>query len=124
MFPAGAAGAALLLLRASVAATLIVDGTSVGSPIGSAWVLKAAIALVFFLLLGLLTPYASVLTCLFQLGALLCTGWDHGFHLFVSAVNSAVLAILGPGAWSIDARVFGRRIVRLPPVTGRGRKEG
>jgi uncharacterized membrane protein YphA (DoxX/SURF4 family) len=121
MFPGGAAGAALLLLRASVAATLIVDGTAVGNPFASAWVLKAAVVLVFFLLLGLLTPYASVLTCLLQLGVLVCTGREHGFHLFISAVNSAVLAILGPGAWSIDARVFGRRIVRLPPVSGRGK---
>jgi uncharacterized membrane protein YphA (DoxX/SURF4 family) len=120
IFPAGAPGAGLLVLRASVAATLIVEGASACAWFASAWAIAVVAGTVLFLLLGLLTPYAAVASCLLHLTALYCTGWEHGFHQGVSAVNSAVLAVLGPGAWSIDARVFGRRIVRLPPIRGRG----
>jgi uncharacterized membrane protein YphA (DoxX/SURF4 family) len=121
IFPAGAPGAGLLLLRASVAATLIVDGASAGAWFASAWAIAAVAGTVLFLLLGFLTPYAAVASCLLQLTALFCAGWEHGLHLGIAAVNGIVLAVLGPGAWSIDARVFGRRIVKLPPLSRRGR---
>jgi hypothetical protein len=32
----------------------------------------------------------------------------------VQAVLSAVLAMVGPGAWSIDARLFGRKRIDIP----------
>jgi uncharacterized membrane protein YphA (DoxX/SURF4 family) len=123
LFPGGWAGVALLLLRASVSATLIVDGAVRSSPGTSSWVLAGIIVPVFLLLPGLLTPYVCVASCLFQLGVMffrgeLSTGGEHGFHLLVSALNTAILAFLGPGAYSIDARVFGRRILKLPPIGG------
>ena len=32
----------------------------------------------------------------------------------VQVVLSAVLAMVGPGAWSIDARLFGRKHIHIP----------
>jgi hypothetical protein len=33
----------------------------------------------------------------------------------IAILNALALALIGPGAYSIDARRFGRRIVVLPP---------
>jgi len=38
-----------------------------------------------------------------------------GFSLAIAALDSAVLAVLGPGAYSIDARIFGWRTLTVPP---------
>jgi hypothetical protein len=34
----------------------------------------------------------------------------------IQAVLGAVLAMVGPGAWSIDARLFGRKRINLPEL--------
>jgi putative oxidoreductase len=64
------------------------------------------------LLVGLWTPLAGGLAALQEAGqtmALYSTvreaAWMHAFL----AVLSLSVAMLGPGAWSIDARLFGRR---------------
>jgi len=33
--------------------------------------------------------------------------------------NAAALALIGPGAYSVDARLFGRRVVHLPAGNSR-----
>jgi hypothetical protein len=43
------------------------------------------------------------------------TGGQEIFHLVISILISAALAILGPGAYSVDARIFGRKLLRVPP---------
>jgi hypothetical protein len=45
----------------------------------------------------------------------LVTGGTNEFHLAVSILNAAILAVLGPGAYSVDARIFGRRILDVTP---------
>jgi len=121
MFPAGWAGAALVLLRASICATLIADGAARFSPGIPSWLLPGILVQVFFLLAGLFTPHVCVASCLFQLGACFFTSGYEAFHLLISTINTAVLAVLGPGAYSIDARLFGRRILTLDSSGRRGR---
>ena len=72
------------------------------------------------LLVGFLTPIASVLVCLGGAGILLtCIPpapqllFDSRMAAFEFVVMSAVLVILGPGAISLDARLFGRREVAI-----------
>jgi uncharacterized membrane protein YphA (DoxX/SURF4 family) len=115
MFPTGTAGAALLLLRISVATTLVVDGTGHWALMNSFWMLPAFLLPALFLCIGFLTPYASILCCLIQLAVLLLTGGENGFHLAISILNSGIVGLLGPGAYSIDAYLFGRRILNVPP---------
>jgi len=73
------------------------------------------------LVLGFLTPFAAVVLGLGGVAVLL--SWLPGGAdeltavglsiLFVTATASA--ALLGPGAYSLDARLFGRREVIIPP---------
>lgn len=120
MFPSGMAGIALLFLRLSVTATMLLDGTTVGSQPPSAWILAVIIVTAIFLLIGLLTPYNSVLCCLLELRLLASASAGDEFHIVMSVLNGIILAILGPGAISLDSRIFGRRLVSLSP----GRKGG
>lgn len=113
-FPTGTEGAALLLLRCSVAATLAVDGTSHLALLTSGWLVTGLAVSVTLLVLGLFIPYCATLCCLYQVSLLLFTGGRNEFHLSVSLLNSGILALLGPGAHSLDAHIFGRRLLTVP----------
>jgi hypothetical protein len=115
MFPAGAPGAALFVLRVSVAASLLVDGTAHWALVTSLWILLPIALTALCLCLGLLTPYSASLCCLIELSALTIVAGQDRFHLVIAILTSAVLAILGPGAFSVDARIFGRRLLTVPP---------
>jgi hypothetical protein len=115
MFPTGPAGAALFALRIAVVATLVVDGTAHLALATSFWIILGFAVPAICLCLGFLTPYCSGLSCVIQLGVLIATGGQNGFHLAISILNSGVLTVLGPGAYSVDARIFGRRLLTLPP---------
>lgn len=61
---------------------------------------------------GLWTPLAGILTALDQVWLALTAGSmrlpETGLHIFLG-VLALSLAMLGPGAWSVDARLFGRK---------------
>ena len=116
MFPPGGPGIGLLLLRISVAATfvLIVANRADLSTIHLIFVVAALIALA--LTTGVLTPYLSFVVCVYALVNLFGAGSRLDALLFASLMlTAASLALLGPGANSIDARLFGRRVVVVPP---------
>lgn len=114
MFPAGMAGVALLLLRASVAATLVANVIPHGPFVPSFGTIAITSLPVILMIGGFLTPYACFFACLIQLSVMLGGNGANVFHLMISMLNSGILAGLGPGAFSVDARVFGRRIVIFP----------
>ena len=83
-----------------------------------------AIASGALLLSGFLTPVAGVLIGLGALGIAL--GWlpaatrnlfDAELPAVFAVIMSAAIVFLGPGAFSIDARLFGRREIIIPPVS-------
>jgi uncharacterized membrane protein YphA (DoxX/SURF4 family) len=115
MFPTGIAGVALFVLRCSVAINLIVDGTANGVLVKPVWLLLGLAVPASLLCLGLMTPYCAAFGCLIQLGALFAVAGNSKFHLVLSILNIGVVAILGPGAYSVDARIFGRRLLVVPP---------
>jgi uncharacterized membrane protein YphA (DoxX/SURF4 family) len=115
MFPTGTAGAALFVLRISVAVTLLVDGTAHWALVTSFWIFLGFAIPALFLCLGLLTPYGSICCCLLRLVVLFHTRGQGDFHLGISIVNGLILAFLGSGAHSVDARLFGRRLLTVPP---------
>jgi uncharacterized membrane protein YphA (DoxX/SURF4 family) len=113
MFPRGLPGIGLLAVRITVAAMLLVDGSpyaatqSMGCAIGS---LVAVICLV----IGILTPYAAAFAGCMEFWRI-CAGDNvDPFHLIAAIVVSFALGVLGPGAYSVDNKIFGRRLVNLP----------
>lgn len=60
------------------------------------------------LLLGLWTPIAGTLVALIELFVVFLHTAHPGIHLTLATLG-ATLAMIGPGAWSIDARLFGRK---------------
>lgn len=57
---------------------------------------------------GLWTPVAGVVFSIVALSSVLSGTGDPWAQVLLASVGGA-LAMLGPGAWSIDARLFGRK---------------
>jgi uncharacterized membrane protein YphA (DoxX/SURF4 family) len=121
-FPSGWIGAALLLLRLAVGATTIAEAALFLAVSHSPLVLLAAACAAaggLALLFGFLTPIVSAFLAAEGV-AILYTFPVPGLQLLDSrmalaqfVVMTAVLAIVGPGAFSVDARLFGLREVAI-----------
>jgi uncharacterized membrane protein YphA (DoxX/SURF4 family) len=114
-FPNSWPGAGLLVLRVALALPASIDGVLLlamqgpwSAVIGLVSVLASALVLV-----GLWTPYAAGMLGAAQLAALLLAGFPLERQLLRAAM-AAALVMLGPGAWSIDRRLFGRKRIDLP----------
>jgi putative oxidoreductase len=115
-FPNSWPGCGLLLLRLAAGATCLF-GVANGVPASLHLALQSCGWVTApFLAIGLWTPVAATVQVLISLpGCFLAAGPDVD-HL-VRAAFGASLAMLGPGAWSVDARLFGRKhfdIYRAP----------
>lgn len=119
-FPSSWPGFGLLLLRCSFGIALTCSGIAdvLGNAPGRVVFAQHAIGVVgaIFLIGGLWTPVMGTLLALDEFWIALSIrslerddAWIHSF-LAVVAVS---VAMLGPGAWSIDARLFGRKRIDL-----------
>lgn len=103
-----------MLLRAGVAAGLVVDAAARFQELEiiSICIALAEPLLAALLLVGLWTPAAGVAICALEIGIVLMA--EGAIEPAVQrGVAGLSLALLGPGAWSIDARVFGRKRVEI-----------
>jgi len=115
-FPDGWPGFGLLLLRLGLGLRVIYIGTvSVsGKPSEPITLAQGLIAVAsgIILIAGLWTPIVGTLLALDELWIALSLYLSHqtdiAIPIFLAALSASV-AMLGPGAWSIDARLFGRR---------------
>lgn len=113
IFPSGWPGVGLLLLRGSVALAVLLPAYSQRQALPSL-ALLALILLSTILCAGFLTPLVAVLAAAVHLVAALSLGMGNEGATVAAIVDALALALLGPGAYSIDARRFGRRLVELP----------
>ena len=108
-FAHGWPGTGLLLLRLVAGIALIHRGVITlwgGLPIGATVLNVVATGAGFFLFAGLWTPVAGVLVAATELGNSFSQPAEAWIHILLATLGAA-LALLGPGAWSVDARLFG-----------------
>ena len=105
----------LLLLRIVSGGVLILDGVEkirAGDPIGLLITGLFAILDGAFLVTGLWTPIAGPLVIVLSTWRILVQHQDPHLGILLAAVG-AMLGLVGPGALSLDARLFGWKRIDL-----------
>jgi uncharacterized membrane protein YphA (DoxX/SURF4 family) len=117
-----------LILRGAVGVTAIVQGVNcllnlAKVTAGSLAVEGISIVCGASLLIGFLTPLAATLIAAGLLGIIL--SWlpvsasaplDSNLSDALAIAMALAIGLLGPGAFSVDAQLFGRREIIIPPV--------
>jgi uncharacterized membrane protein YphA (DoxX/SURF4 family) len=110
MFPDGCPGAGLLFLRLVAGIVLTHHGLAGAMRAHSLELIAGAAGI--FLLVGLWTPMAGALVAIIELWISYSRPGDPWTSLLLGALGVG-LAMLGPGAWSIDAHLFGRKRIEI-----------
>jgi len=116
-FASGWPGIGLLLMRLIGGSALVVRASSTlwSNPPTHTTITSALLAGSGILLIpGLWTPIAGTLVALIALGQVLTRVGDLWSLLLLATIGGG-LAMLGPGLWSVDARLFGWKRVEAPP---------
>jgi uncharacterized membrane protein YphA (DoxX/SURF4 family) len=126
-FPSGRPGIGLLLLRAVLGGIAVLLGALYLSGLGHHSILVWSVAAILLLsgiglIVGFLTPLVSLLVALCVFGVTL--SWIPAppmaslsvlFVALLMVITAIGIALLGPGAFSIDGCLFGRREIVIPP---------
>jgi len=118
MFPQGGPGIGLLLLRIAAAGMFALNVTQQFnfSSNGLHLIAVSLVVLVCIaILLGFLTPFLAIVTGVVALLNLVLTPQGMNVVYVLRVLTSAALFLLGPGAYSIDARLFGLRVAVVAP---------
>jgi uncharacterized membrane protein YphA (DoxX/SURF4 family) len=129
-FPGGWPGVALLLLRAVLGVVILAEGgfyIAEPKPAPADWLMGlSALAAGALLLIGLATPIAGAVVAAGAVGvgfsllpACVPTLFDSRISFIFGLTMVFAIIGLGPGAFSMDARMFGRREIIIPPRTPR-----
>ena len=114
-FPDGWPGMSILFLRLGAGILLIYESFSgVLMPAQSVFPLTEMVAAFagVLLLAGLWTPLSGTLAAMLELWVAFSRADDLRTAILLATLGAS-LAMLGPGAWSVDARLFGRRRINI-----------
>ena len=118
-FADGWPGVGLLLLRLLIGAAQLyfgIIGMHAGDPLLSFLLPIVCVSTGILLLIGLFTPVSGAVAAAVKTGLGISRFSSHSADpwIFLAvAILAAALAMIGPGAWSIDARRFGRKHIDL-----------
>ena len=121
-FADGWPGTGILLLRLLTGAALIHFGIAnlrEAPPLATVVLQITGVGAGILLLIGLWTPVVGALAAIVKVLIAFSRYFSHSgdpWILILQAVLGAVLAMVGPGAWSIDARLFGRKRIDMPEL--------
>jgi putative oxidoreductase len=109
-FASGWPGFGLLIQRLVIGIALLTNGLAqLKTPAAGLMVPEISGAVLgLFILAGLWTPVIGALVAAVELWIVLA-GRDEIWMSLLLAAFAGTLAMIGPGAWSIDARLFGRK---------------
>ena len=122
-FPGGSPGFGLLILRITLGITTLFRGAVYLSETDASTFLNLMIGLLSiisgsFLLVGFMTTIVSAIVFV---GAVVFVGLTLAMNLHFAVLSeiyaivlAAAIILLGPGAFSLDARFFGRREIIIP----------
>jgi uncharacterized membrane protein YphA (DoxX/SURF4 family) len=115
IFPDGWPGTGLLFLRAVTATPLLqfIKGPAAPAVTFSITLHLLAAGCSVLLMVGLWTPIAGLFMAGAELSLLLFRFNSSSMPIVLAALGVA-LAMIGPGAWSVDAHLFGRKRIRIP----------
>lgn len=116
-FAGGWPGIGLLLIRLVAGAALVVRASSAAwsdPPIHTMVVSALLAGCGLLLIFGLWTPIAGALVALLETWQMMNIAGDGWVGLLLATMAGA-LALLGPGLWSIDVRLFGWRRIEPSP---------
>ena len=109
-FPNSWPGLGLLILRFATGLSLAAVAHVAGDLVDTAGLLARCVVdgVAILIWIGLWTPLAAVTGAAIQV-IVITFGRGFELSLLVYAAAGLSLALLGPGAWSFDARLFGRK---------------
>lgn len=117
-FADGWPGAGLLLQRLVTGAALMYLGVEQlrgGAALPSIVPQLLGAAAGVLLLVGLWTPVVGALVAVAELWVFFSSSGDPWMAILLAVLGGS-LAMIGPGAWSVDARLFGRRHIEISPL--------
>jgi putative oxidoreductase len=120
MFPNSWPGLGLLILRCALASSCIAIEMQTAEAAHRIVLFPLApIACAALLIGGLCTPIVAIVQALLLLWSCVSTRPIDPLPLILAA-TAVSLAMLGPGAWSLDAVLFGRKKIDVGGKAGRG----
>ena len=114
-FANGWPGKGLAIMRLGISAFLahgFIAALGAAASISLSWLAMLAAGAGVFLLLGLWTPAAGSLAALIELWIAYSRPLQFWESMLAAAIASG-LALVGPGAWSIDAHSYGRKRISI-----------